>query len=105
MLSFALAISLDANAWLAFYLTEAGVSNVHTDTYLTRDHAALLQCIAVTNEFLATGARREALVATAKAVDGGYPEFSNDGHFWVGPLGMDFDQEGRLISVAEWETV
>ena len=66
---------------------------------------ALLQCIAVTNDFLSSGARRQGLIGTAKAAGGVESTFPSDGHLWVGPFGMDFDDDGRLISVAEWETV
>ncbi len=69
------------------------------------NRVALLQCVAVTNEFLDSGSRREALISTAKAVSGVDSTFSNDGHFWIGSFGMDFDANGRLISVAEWGSV
>lgn len=65
----------------------------------------MLQCIAVANEVLASGAGKEALIAKAQSVSGETLTFSNDGHLWVGPLGMHFDDEGRLVSVAEWETI
>lgn len=105
ILSLAFAVSLAANAWLGFRLLDAGVTQTYMGDSIERNRMALLQCIAVTNDFLASGARREALVAKAKSVSGVDFTFSNDGHFWVGAFGMDFDEDGRLISVAEWETV
>ena len=105
MLSLALAASLAVNAWLSFHLLDAGVTQTYMGDSIQQNRMALLQCIAVTNEFLVSGARREALVAKAKAVSGVDSTFSNDGHFWIGPFGMDFDEDGRLISVAEWGTV
>lgn len=66
---------------------------------------ALRQCVAVTNAFLDSGARKEALIDKAKALSGVDFTFSNDGHFWVGSFGMGFDAEGRLVSVAEWGSV
>lgn len=105
MLSLALASSLAVNAWLSFHLIDAGVTQTYMGDSIQRNRMALLQCIAVTNDFLVSGARQEALIAKAKAVSGVDSTFSNDGHFWIGPFGMDFDEDGRLISVAEWETV
>lgn len=105
MLSLALAVSLAVNAWLSFHLIDAGVTQTYMGDSIQRNRMALLQCVAVTNDFLASGARRETLITKAKAVSGVDSTFSNDGHFWIGPFGMDFDEDGRLISVAEWETV
>lgn len=105
ILSLALAASLATNAWLGIRLLDAGVTQTYMGDSIERNRMALLQCIAVTNAFLDSGARREALIGKAKTVSGVDTMFSNDGHYWVGPFGMDFDEEGRLISVAEWETV
>lgn len=105
MLPLALATSLAANAWLTFRLVDAGITQTYMGDSIQKNRTALLQCIAVTNDFLASGARREALVEKAKTIGGVDFTFSNDGHFWVGPFGMHFDEDGRLISVAEWDTV
>ena len=105
ILSLALAASVAANLWLSFRLFDAGVTQTYMEDSIQTNRTALLQCIAVTNDFLASGARRDALIAKAKAVSGVESTFSNDGHFWIGPFGMDFDEDGRLISVAEWITV
>lgn len=105
MLPLALATSLAANAWLTFRLIDAGITHTYMGDSIQKNRTALLQCIAVTNDFLASGARREALIEKAKTISGVDFTFSNDGHFWVGPFGMDFDEDGRLISVAEWDTV
>lgn len=103
--SLVLAGSFAANAWLAFLVLDAGITQTYMGDSLQRNRTALLQCIAVTNEVLASGAGRETLIAKARSVSGETFTFSNDGHLWVGPLGMHFDEEGRLVSVAEWETV
>ena len=105
ILSIALAVSVAANVWLAFRLFDASVTQAYMEESIQSNQMALLQCIAVTNEFLDSGARREALIAKAKAVSGVHSMFSNDGHFWIGSFGMDFDKDGRLISVAEWGSV
>jgi hypothetical protein len=105
MLSLALVASLAAYAWLSFHLLDAGVTQTYMGDSIQKNRTALLQCIAVTNDFLASGARREALVVKAKAVSGVDFTFSNDGHLWIGPFGMHFDEDGRLNSVAEWDTV
>ena len=104
MLSLALAASLAVNSWLSFHLLDAGITQTYMADSIEKNRMALLQ-FAVTNDFRVSGARREALIAKAKAISGVDSMFSNDGHFWVGPFGMDFDEEGRLISVAEWNTV
>ena len=101
----ALAASLARNAWLTFRLVNAGVTQTYLEGGIQENRMALLQCVAVTNAFLDSGARREELIAKAKAVSGIDSSLANDGHFWVGPFGMDFDKEGNLISVAEWYTV
>lgn len=105
ILSLALAVSLAANAWLTFRLIDSGTTQTYMGDSIQKNRTALLQCIAVTNDFLASGARREALIEKAKTISGVDVTFSNDGHFWVGPFGMGFDEDGRLISVAEWDTV
>lgn len=105
ILSIALVASLSANAWLAFHVLDAGVTQAYMGDSIQRNRTALLQCIAVTNDHLKTGARREALIARAQAVAGDYPGFSNDGHYWIGSFGMRWDEDGKLVSVAEWETV
>lgn len=105
ILSLGLAASLAVNAWLTLHLLDAGVTRTYMGDSVQRNRTALLQCIAVTNEVLDSDARREALIAKAKAVSGVDSVFSNDGHFWIGSFGMDFDEDGKLISVAEWETV
>jgi len=105
MLSFALAASLAVNAWLSFQLLDMGTTQTYMGDSIQTNRMALLQCIAVTNEFLDSGARREALLAKAKMLSEFDDTFSNDAHFWIGSFGMDFDDDGRLISVAEWGTV
>ena len=105
MLSVALVASLAANAWLSFHLLDAGITQTYMGDSIHKNRTALLQCIAVTNAVLDSGARREVLVAKAKAISGIDYMFFNDGHSWIGPFGMHFDEEGRLISVAEWDTV
>lgn len=103
--SLALALSLAVNAWLAFLVLDAGITQTYMGDSLEKNRTALLQCIAVTNEVLASGAGEEALIAKAQSVSGETFTFSNDGHLWIGPFGMNFDEEGRLVSVAEWGTV
>lgn len=105
ILSLVLAASLAVNAWLSFHLLDTGVTQTYMGDSIQRNRMALLQCIAVTNEFLVSGARRDALIAKAKAVSGVDSTFSNDGHSWIGSFGVSFDEDGRLNSVAEWETV
>lgn len=105
MLLLALAASLALNAWLSFHLLDVGVTQTYMGDSIKRNRTALLQCIAVTNEFLDSGARREALIAKAQAISEIDDTFANDGHVWIGSFGMDFDDDGRLTSVAEWGTV
>ncbi|ODS64931.1 MAG: hypothetical protein ABS41_00555 [Arenimonas sp. SCN 70-307] len=105
ILSIVLVVSLSANVWLSFHLLDAGVTQAYMGDSIQRNRTALLQCIAVTNDHLKTGARRDALIARAQAVAGDYPLFSNDDHWWIGPFGMRWDEDGKLVSVAEWETV
>lgn len=105
MFSLALAASIAANVWLAFLVVDAGVTQTYMEDSIQGNRTALLQCIAVTNELLDSGARREVLIAKAKAISGVDSMFSNDGHFWIGSFGMNFDEDGKLISVAEWGTV
>lgn len=105
ILSIALAASLLANAWLTFNVLDSSVTQAYMEDSIERNRTALLQCIAVTNDVLKTGARKDALIARAQEVAGDDPGFSNDGHFWIGPFGMRWDEDGKLVSVAEWGTV
>lgn len=105
ILSLVLAASLAANAFLAFRLVDAGVTQTYLEDSIQGNRTALLQCIAVTNEVLASAARKEVLIAKAKSVSGEHFTFSNDGHLWVGQFGMHFDESGQITSVAEWGTV
>ena len=107
IVSLAFVVSLAVNAWLAIQLVDAGVAESYLERSLQTDRTTLLQCIAVTNEFLTKGARKEALMAKARSKIGSVPTASNsnDGHLWVGHFGMSFDESGRLMSIAEWQTV
>ncbi len=107
ILSLAFVLSLAVNAWLAIQLVDAGVTESYLERYLQTDRTTLLQCIAVTNDFLKQGARKEALMAKARSKIGSVSTVSNsnDGHLWIGRFGMSFDESGQLISVAEWLTV
>lgn len=105
ILSIVLVASLSANAWLTFHVLDASVTQTYMGDSIERNRTALLQCIAVTNDVLKAGARKDALIARAKEVGGDHPGFSNDGHCWIGTFGMRWDEDGKLVSVAEWETV
>ena len=107
IVSLAFVVSLAVNAWLVIELVDAGVTESYLERSLQTDRTTLLQCIAVTNKFLKEGARKEALMAKARSKIGSVSTVSNsnDGHLWIGLFGMSFDESGKLISVAEWQTV
>lgn len=105
ILFLAIALLLASNAWLGYRLLETGNARAQLELHARYQNDSLLMCVAIGNQILSSETRREPLVAAARAAGGNYRPYGNDGHLWLGAVGMRFDESGSLVSLAEWMTV
>lgn len=95
----ALVVALVAsNAWWAFRLIDAGITQAYMSDSLKENKQALSQTLAIL-PVVAQGASRDKIVSAARTKGVTTAPFEKDGFVWVGWIGLKFDQNGKLIKV------
>jgi hypothetical protein len=100
-----LVLLLASNAWWAYRLLDAGVSNTYLDTSLTDNETALNQVLALLPCVAKPDVSKDELISVArKAAPNGIEPFEKEGYVWIGSIGLKFNQEGKLVEVKRaWE--
>lgn len=91
------AVLVTTNAWWAYRVLDAGVSQ----TYLRASHDTtaelLTQSLAVLQVVAKPQASRSEIVKAAAVPGDTVGPFEKDGYVWVGQLGLQFDEHGRFV--------
>ncbi|RIX47530.1 MAG: hypothetical protein D3M94_07605 [Rhodocyclales bacterium GT-UBC] len=85
------------NAWWAYRLLDAGVSYTYQGVSLEENQQALSQALAIIKVLGANKASREQVVEAAQKSWPSTEPFEKDGYFWVGRLGLRFNETGNLV--------
>ena len=106
-LALIIVLLIASNAWSAYLLVNADDQRREQalELSLKTQNDSLRMCVAIANQALAGNTHRKELLAAAKSAAGFYPVFTNDGHEWVGAVGMRYDENERLVALAEWVSV
>jgi hypothetical protein len=89
---------LGSNAWWAYQLLDAGVTQTYTDVSNKESQQALAQSLAVISAASSKDATRESVIAAANQTGNSSEPFEKDGFVWVGQIGLKFDTQGKLIA-------
>lgn len=86
-----------SNGWWAYRTLDAGISHTYQSASLQESQQALTQALAVIKANAAANASRAEVIAAAQAAWPAVEPFEKDGYFWVGRLGLRFNEAGRLV--------
>lgn len=96
-LSFVLLLS--NAAWLLSAVYQ-GYSYTYLDDSYGKARGAALQCFEVVKASADPSATQESIVAAARSVGGVYGQpFDEDVFLWVGDIGLQFDDTGRVVNI------
>ena len=100
-LSVALVLS---NLWWLYYAFDSGVTATYQAVSLQDNHDALAQALAVLPVAARVDSKPSEVLAAAAGASSRTGSFEKDGFTWVGHLGFQFGDNGRLIAVSpSWE--
>ncbi|GAB3538099.1 hypothetical protein GCM10027343_02980 [Noviherbaspirillum agri] len=99
IISILAAALLTSNAWWAFTVLDAGVTETYQGAQLEEEQQTLNQALAVLRTTTRSGASRAQIVEAAQMAWSAGEPFEKDGYTWVGRLGLKFDEQGKLIDV------
>ncbi len=88
-----------SNAWWIYHALDNGVTSSHATVSLDDHQQALDQCLTVLPIVASGQASREEIVKSLEAEFGLSDGFEKDGVFWIGKIGLQFDQSGKLLEV------
>jgi hypothetical protein len=93
-----LAVALVAsNAWWAYRLLDAGMSQTYLRASYDTTSEVLTQTLAVLPVVAKPGASRAEILAAARIPNDLVGPFEKEGFVWVGQLGLKFDEHGRFV--------
>jgi hypothetical protein len=89
-----------SNAWWAFHLIDAGVTQTYMGVSLEDNKEALSQALAILPAVAQKGATREKIISAALMKGDKTDVFEKDGFVWVRKIGLKFNQDGQLVEVS-----
>jgi hypothetical protein len=101
----ALVITLFAsNAWWAYRLLDAGVTQTYMSVSLTDNSQALSQTLAILPVVARPDVSRSEVISAAKQASNDTDSFEKDGFIWVGKIGLRFNDNGQLVEAQKsWD--
>lgn len=94
LLAAALVVS---NAWWAYRILDAGITYTYQRASLEESRQALSQALAIIKASGASNPSRTRIIAAAQEALPAEEPFEKDGYWWVGRLGLRFNDAGRLV--------
>lgn len=94
-----LVLLIATNAWWTFQACDHGVTMTYTKVYLDDHKQALDQALAIFPVVASGRGSREDIIRSMEARFGISDGFEKDGFFWIGKLGLRFDESGKLLEV------
>ncbi len=90
-----------SNAWWAYRLLDAGVSNTYQGVSLEENQQALAQSLEIIKSLASSDVSREKIVAAAQKTWDSTEPFEKEGYLWVGRLGLRFNEANQLVEVVK----
>ncbi len=94
-----LALLIFTNAWWIYREIDYGVTITHTKVSFDDHKQALDQTLSILPMVASGQTSRGDIVKSLEAEFGLSEGFEKDGVFWIGKVGLQFDQSGKLINV------
>lgn len=88
---------MGSNAWWAFRLFDAGITQTYMSVNLNDHNQALTQALRLLPVVARSDVTREEVLAAARVPGGTDDAFEKEGFVWIGQLGLKFDAHGHLI--------
>jgi hypothetical protein len=98
VLTIALIVS---NVWWAYRLLDAGVTLNYTSVSMEDNKQALNQALSIIPVVTQKDASRDEVIAAARMHGDTTEPFEKDGYVWVGKIGLQFGQNGKLVKVVK----
>lgn len=92
-----LALLLLSNAWWAYRLVDAAISQTYLRASFDTASEQLTQSLALLQVVAKPGATRTAIIAAARLPTDTIAPFEKDGYVWVGQLGLQFNEQGQFV--------
>jgi hypothetical protein len=91
------AVLVITNAWWAYRILDAGVSQTYLRASQDSTAELLSQSLAVLQVVAKPQPSRSEIVKAAAVPGDTVGPFEKDGYVWVGQLGLQFNEQGRLV--------
>jgi len=93
-----------SNAWWAYRLLDAGISQTYLGASLEDNKEALNQTLVLLPVVAQAGISRVKIISAARPAGDSVAPFEKDGFVWVGKIGLKFNNDGKLIEATRaWD--
>ena len=93
-----------SNAWWAFRLFDAGVTQTYMGVNLDDHREALTQALTLLPVVARPGVTRGEVLAAARLPGDKVDAFEKDGFVWIGKIGLKFGAHGQVVEAKRaWE--
>jgi hypothetical protein len=99
IISLLLATLIVSNAWWAYTVLDSGITYTYLRDSYEQNQQALLQSLAITNVLTTEEATRGQVIEAALEICPSSEPFEKEGYYWLGSLGLLFDESDRLVEV------
>jgi hypothetical protein len=94
-----LILLIATNVWWAFQAFDRGITITYTKDSLDDHKQALDQALMIIPEVTSGRGSREDIINSMESRFGLSDGFEKDGFFWIGKLGLRFNDSGKLVEV------
>lgn len=88
---------IGSNAWWAYRLLDAGITQTYMSASLETTTELLNQSLAVLPVVARPGSTRNEIINAARVKNDSVGPFEKEGYVWVGQLGLKFNEQGQFI--------
>ena len=88
---------LASNAWWAYRVLDAGVTQTYMRAEYDTKSELLHQTLSVLQAVAKPSASRNEVITAARIPNDPVGPFEKEGFVWVGQLGLQFNEQGRLV--------
>ena len=86
-----------SNAWWAYRVLDAGISQTYMRASFDSTNELLTQTLAVLPVVAKPSASAAEILKAARVPGDSVDPYEKDGFVWVGQLGLKFDKDGRFV--------
>lgn len=93
-----------SNAWWAYRLLDAGISQAYLGASLEDNKQALNQTLVLLPVVAQPGISKEKIISVARPASDSIAPFEKYGFVWVGKIGLKFNNQGKLVeAIRAWD--